>query len=134
MPEDESLVFNPFGDLIGLAIMNCEDGKSRCKLGAAEKLLNPHHVLHGAAIYAMADTGMGAALYTAMAAGEICATIEIKIVYTRPVTSGTLVCDSQLVHRGRKIALLESEIKNNGRLVAKATGTFYIGRRPESRS
>lgn len=91
-----------------------------------DALLNPHRVLHGGVIYSMADTGMGAALYSDLDQGESCTTVEIKIAYFRAVTAGTLICDTKIIHRGRKIATLESEIKNDGRLIAKAFGTFYI--------
>ncbi|MFC1848248.1 PaaI family thioesterase [Chloroflexota bacterium] len=118
--------FDPFGDLIGLTFTKCENGLSRCLIEVNEKLLNPHGTLHGGVAYSMADTGMGAALYTRMDEGELCATIEIKIVYFKAVISGTLTCDTKLIHRSKKIAALESEIKLGEQLVAKALGTFSI--------
>jgi acyl-CoA thioesterase len=118
--------FDPFGDLIGLTFTRCENGLSRCLIEVNEKLLNPHGTLHGGVAYSMADTGMGAALYTRMDEGELCATIEIKIVYFKAVTSGTLTCDTKLIHRSKRIAALESEIKLGEQLVAKALGTFSI--------
>lgn len=118
--------FDPFGDLIGLQFVKCENGFSRCLLKIEEKLLNPHRTLHGGVAYSMADTGMGAALYTCMNEDELCATIEIKIVYFKAVTSGTLECDTRLVHMSKRIATLESEIKRDGDIVAKALGTFSI--------
>ena len=76
----------------------------------------------------MADNGMGGALYSYLDDDELCATIEIKIVYFKAVTSGTLTCDTKIVHRSKRIAVLESEIIKDGHLVAKATGTFSIFR------
>ena len=122
----ESQGFNPFGELIGLNFSKSEDGFSRCVLEVNEKLFNPHNVLHGAAIYAMTDTGMGGAVYSCLSPDEMCATVEIKIVYLAPVTSGLVTCDTKLVHRGKRIAILESEVRNDERLVAKATGTYSI--------
>jgi acyl-CoA thioesterase len=118
--------FNPFGELIGLNFTKCEKGHSQCVLEVNEKLFNPHKVLHGGIVYSMADTGMGGALYPDLGDDELCATIEIKIIYFAAVTSGTLVCDTRVIHRGKRVAILESEIKNDGRLVAKATGSFSI--------
>ncbi len=122
----ESKGFNPFGELIGLNFTTFEQGYSQCILEVNEKLLNPHKVLHGGVIYSMADTGMGGALYSYLGEGELCATIEIKIVYFAAVTSGMLTCDTKVIHRGKKIATMESEIENDGHLVAKALGTFSI--------
>jgi len=118
--------FNPFGELIGLNFSKLKKGYSQCILEVNEKLLNPHKVLHGGVIYSMADTGMGGALYSYLDEDELCATIEIKIVYFTAVTSGILTCETKLIHKSKKIAVLESEIKNDGRLIAKAIGTFSI--------
>lgn len=118
--------FNPFGDLIGLTFSKFVEGHSRCTLTVEKKLLNPHGVLHGGVISTIADTGMGAALYTRLDEGESCATAEIKITYLRSVTAGTLTCDTKVIHKGRRIAFLESEVWNDERLVAKASGTYSI--------
>jgi acyl-CoA thioesterase len=120
--------FNPFGDLIGLQFVKCEGGQSRCTLEVEQRLLNPHGAVHGGVLYSMADTGMGGAMYTVMEKEELCATIEIKIVYFKAVKSGTLVCDTRIISRGKRIAALESEITSDGRLVAKASGTYSVFR------
>ena len=124
----ESEAFNPFGALIGLNFSKCAKGYSRCALEVAEKLLNPHRVLHGGVVYSLADTGMGAALYSDLDEDELCATVEIKIAYFAAVTSGTLTCETKVVHRTKRIAFLESQIKNDGRLTAKAMGTFSVSK------
>jgi acyl-CoA thioesterase len=96
-----------------------------------QRLLNPHGAVHGGVLYSMADTGMGGAMYTVMEKEELCATIEIKITYFKAVRSGTLVCDTRIISRGRRVAALESEITSDGRLVAKASGTFSVFRAKE---
>ena len=88
--------------------------------------MNPHKVLHGGVLYAMADTGMGGALYSLLKEDELCATIEIKISYFRYVKVGKVICDTKIIHKGKRFGILESEIKNNEQLVAKANGTFSI--------
>jgi len=74
----------------------------------------------------MADTGMGGALYSCLEEDELGATVELKINYFAAVTSGLLTCDTKIINKGKKIAVLESEIKNEERLIAKAMGTFSI--------
>lgn len=125
----ESMVANmkhPFADLIGLRVDEQAPGRSTCSLVVTERVLNPHKVVHGAVLYALADTGMGAALYPLLAAGEICATIEIKINYFSPVFEGTLICRTRLVNQGKTIANLDAEIVSNDRLVARANGNYSI--------
>ena len=118
--------FHPFGELLGLEFSQCEKGSSSCQLEISQKLMNPHGVVHGGVMYSMADTGMGGALYTALEANELCATVEIKIHYFKAVSLGTVHCQSKIINHGKRIAVLESELFCNDFLVAKALGTFSI--------
>ncbi|MFX1279560.1 MAG: PaaI family thioesterase [Promethearchaeota archaeon] len=118
--------FHPFGDLIGLNFTIIEKGYSQCVLNVTDKLMNPHKTLHGGVLYSMSDTGMGAALYPLLKPDELCATVEIKIVYFKPVREGSLTCDTTVIYKGKNFSNLESEIKNGEILVGKATGTFSI--------
>ncbi len=117
---------HPFAELIDLRTEEQRPGFSRLELTVSTDHLNPHRVVHGAVVYAMADTGMGAALYPTLAEGEICATIEIKINYFKPVTEGILSCVTELVNRGKSIANLESKVYLNKALVAQANGNYAI--------
>lgn len=125
-PPPQAKGLNPFGDRIGLRFTDVRDGFSRCEIEVREDLMNPHGVLHGGVLYSMADTGMGAALYPSLAEDELCATVEIKIAYFLPVRRGRITCDTQVVHRRKTVAFLESEIATQEGVVAKATGTYFI--------
>lgn len=117
---------HPFAELIGLTVEEQRAGFSKCTLQVAEHHRNPHNVVHGAVIYALADTGMGAALYPTLADGEICATIEVKINYFKPVASGLVTCITEVVNRGRTIANLQSRVFAGETLVAQANGNYSI--------
>ena len=119
-------MIHPFADLVGLKIDTHNDGTSTCSVEVSEKLLNPHRVVHGAVIFSLADTGMGAALYPSLLEGQICATIEIKINYYLPVTTGLLTCETTVVNRGKSVANMESTIFCNDTLIAKANGYYSI--------
>jgi len=116
----------PFSDLIGLGFQRFEKGYSQGTLEVRDNLRNYNGVCHGGVIYSMADTGMGAALVGYLDEDERCTTVEIKLSYLNAVTSGTLTCETRLVHRSNRIAVLESEVWNEGRLAAKALGTYYV--------
>ena len=89
--------------------------------------LNPNGVVHGAVLYALADTGMGGALTSVLDENKFCSTIEIKINYFRPASQGLLRCETRVIHQGSRTGALESEIVDDaGRLLARATGTFMI--------
>ena len=117
---------HPFADLIGLTVEEQRSGFSKCSIVVAAHHLNPHKVVHGAVIYALADTGMGVALYPTLGKDEICATIEVKINYFKPVASGLITCTTELVNRGKTVANLESRVLSGEALVAQANGNYSI--------
>lgn len=124
---------HPFADLIGLTLEHQGDGSSTLMLPVNGRHLNPHGVVHGAVIYAMADTGMGAALYSTLDAGYACATIDISITYFRPVIEGHLLCQTILDNKGRTVAHLTARITQNDKLIAQASGNFAIMPTPPER-
>ncbi|HLR16383.1 MAG TPA: PaaI family thioesterase [Alcanivoracaceae bacterium] len=117
---------HPFAELIGLEVDVMEAGQSACSITVTETLLNPHQVAHGAVLYALADTGMGAALYPMLGKNQLCATIDININYFAPVYEGLVRCETKIVNKGKRIVNLESELYSGGELVAKANGHFAI--------
>ena len=124
---------HPFADLIGLTLEHQGDGSSTLMLPVDGRHLNPHGVVHGAVIYAMADTGMGAALYSTLDAGYACVTIDISITYFRPVIEGHLLCQTILDNKGRTVAHLTARITQNDKLIAQASGNFAIMATPPER-
>ncbi len=93
-----------------------------------EELFNPHRVVHGGALFSLADTGMGAALYPMLDEGESCATINAGINYFRGVREGLITCTTIVKNKGRNVATLTRDL-NEGRLVATAQGQFSIFQR-----
>jgi acyl-CoA thioesterase len=114
---------------VGLQIEEAAPGRSRISITIEDKHRNGTGVAHGGVLFTLADTAMGAALFNSLEPGEICATIEIKIGYFKPVFDGTLVCEATVLHKGKSIASIEATILNGDQLVSKASGTFSIFRR-----
>ncbi len=118
--------FDSFGEYVGLTFTKWDKGYSQCTVEVDGRLLNPYRSLHGGVAFTMADSGMGFALLSMLEEGERCATVECSIVYFRAVKSGTLTCDTRVIHKSKRIAALESEIRQGGLLLAKAMGTWSI--------
>jgi acyl-CoA thioesterase len=117
----------PLADLLHITNDGCSNGIARYHLDVAPEMLNPHGVLHGGAVYVMVDYSMGGATMSVLPAGEICATIEIKISYLSGVTGGRLVADTSIIKQGRRVVFLESKVTDDAaRIVATATGSFAV--------
>lgn len=123
---------HPFAEHIGMHVEPTGAGHSRSTLTVAPHHLNPHGVVHGAVLCALADTGMGAALYTRLEAGQSCATIEIKMSFLAPARGRELRCETELLRKGRAVAHLESRIYSDGELAATASASYavFARRRP----
>jgi acyl-CoA thioesterase len=118
---------HPFAELLGFEVTERGDGRCRVELAVESRHMNPHGLVHGAVLYALADTGMGGALSSVLDEGEICTTIEIKINYLRPWKQGALRSDTRVISRGRTTAMLQSDLYDgDGRHLALATGTFAV--------
>ncbi|MEO8022119.1 PaaI family thioesterase [Polaromonas sp.] len=118
----------PFVEHVGMRIEAQVEGRSRCTLVVEDFHRNSTGRVHGGVAFTLADTGMGAALYSTLEPGEQCATIEIKINYFKPVLGGRIVCISEVVNKGRRVANMESSVYVDDVLVAKANGSFAIFR------
>ncbi|MFA5912672.1 MAG: PaaI family thioesterase [Burkholderiales bacterium] len=119
---------NPYADLVGFTLRLGRRGSGSCSaaLEVRPELLNPNGVVHGGALFSMADTVMGAALHTTLEPGEFCATVEIKMHFLQPVSKGRIRCSTRVVQRGRRLAVLESHLSVGRKQVAQALGTFAI--------
>lgn len=118
---------SPFAELVGLSFP--EAGEPQAELRIEEKVLNVYGTVHGGAISTLADVSMGYALFDHLREDERLATLEMKINYIAAVSSGVLTAEAKLVNRTRNLAVVESRVECNGKVVAKAMGTFYISRK-----
>lgn len=118
---------NPFGELVGLEYGPAADGHASLALQTRPELCNPHGVMHGAALFALADTAMGAATTTLLKPGQICASIEVQIRFLKAVRAGKVSVDCSVVAAGRRVVHLEALLADEeDELVAFATGSFMV--------
>jgi len=119
---------SPFARLVGLGFARGTDGTPQCTLEIDGRVLNVNGTVHGGALHTLIDVSMGWFLFDHLRKDERIATVEVKINYLSAVSSGILVAQARLIHRSRRLAVLESEIECNGKPIAKAMGTFYVSR------
>ncbi|UUX50665.1 PaaI family thioesterase [Nisaea acidiphila] len=102
-----------------------EEELCRVRFPVEEFLFNPQGSLHGGAIATVMDISMGHLLKHMTGTGG--ATLEMKVQYLRPLTSGTACCEGRVLRRGRSLCFLESRLfDENGKLAAVATSTWKL--------
>ena len=119
---------SPFARLVGLQFSRGADGAPQCSLDIDERVLNVNGTVHGGAIHTLIDVSMGWFLFDQLREDERIATVEVKINYLAAVSSGVFVARAKLIHRSRRLAVLESQVECGGQLIAKAMGTFYVSK------
>ena len=113
-----------FSRLLGLEILQAGGGEARVRLPFTDELRNLHGKLHGGALFSLIDTAMGQASHSLGDGGPSSVTLECKINYIRPVSKGSVLCHAKVLHAGRRTQVVEAEVLQGDKLVAKAQGTF----------
>lgn len=120
------LTQSAFSELIGCRLQRLEQGVAEVALSLEPHLRNRAGKLHGGAIFSLVDITMGLACSSSHGFDQQSATIECKINYIRSVEDGEVLCTSRIVHAGRRTLVVEADVYQGERLVAKAQGTFAV--------
>ena len=120
------LTQSAFSELIGCRLQRLEEGVAEVALSLEPHLRNRGGKLHGGAIFSLVDITMGLACSSAHGFDQQSATIECKINYIRAVEDGDVLCVSRVIHAGRRTLVVEADVHQGDRLVAKAQGTFAV--------
>jgi uncharacterized protein (TIGR00369 family) len=114
----------PIGKLLGLRLLQAENGTAVVEFVADERHANPAGTLHGGVLCDLADAAMGFAYYATLQTDESMTTLELKINFLRPVWKATLRAKAKVVRAGKLIGLVECDVVDeHERLVARASST-----------
>ena len=120
------LTQSAFSELIGCRLQRLEQGVAEVALSLEPQLRNRAGKLHGGVIFSLVDITMGLACSSAHGFDQQSATIECKINYIRAVENGDVLCTARVIHPGRRMLVVEADVYQGERLVAKAQGTFAV--------
>ena len=110
---------------LGIEILEFSEGSAVLKFPFDKKLTQPFGLVHGGALFSLADGACGLAILSTMEEISPFVTIEMKINYLEPVNSGDTFAYAKVLRKGRVVPI-EVELKNSGILVAKAISTYII--------
>ena len=117
----------PIGTLLGFRFTSFENGVVTVEMEAGPRHHNPMGTVHGGIYCDLADAAMGMAFATTLAEGESFATLQLQASYLRGVRQGRLIATGRVVHRGRTVGHMESEIVDGeGRPVARLTSVCSV--------
>jgi uncharacterized protein (TIGR00369 family) len=105
----------PCSETLGLDVTHIDQARQlvRATFTASPAFANPSGAIQGGFVAAMLDETM-----------SICATLEMKVSFLKPLFAGAAVCEARILKWGRSICFIEGELYNpEGELVAKASAT-----------
>ena len=120
----------PIAELMGFDVIEMTEGRAVFTVVPAEYHYNPIGVVHGGLAMTLLDSAMGCAVQTTLPAGSGYTTLEAKVNFVRPMgrETGRVVCEGQVINRGRTIALADGRVyaEETGKLIAHGTSTCLI--------
>jgi len=124
----------PFNAFLGLEILRAHpDGITlRCKI--RPDLLNSHGALHGGVTASLVDAAVGVAIQYRFRGTRSISTVELKVSYFLPVTSGALLARARLLRVGSTLCVGRVDLTDSkGNLVGTAIVTYiFLDARGES--
>lgn len=129
-PKDKQLAFDavkttPYLKLLGIELVDIEEGRAVMSLEMQEKLRQPYGLLHGGATASLIDTATAFAVIGVLPEDEKATTVDLTVQYLRPVTEGKIVCTAKVVRAGKRLLFVSAEVENGeGKLIATAISTY----------
>ena len=109
-----------------------EQGVATARVEVSERLINPHGAVHGAVLFTMVDTAMGAATLSVLQPDQLCASIDVQLRFCKAVFAGELVATATVAQAGKRIIGLRADVRDSaGGLVAFGTGSFAVLGQPD---
>ena len=97
--------------LLGVEILEVEQGRLVGRLELREDLLAPNGYLHAATIVALADTSCGYGCFTNLPGdAQGFTTVELKSNFLGTKREGTIECEATLVHGGRTTQVWDATV------------------------
>jgi uncharacterized protein (TIGR00369 family) len=119
----------PIAALMNFTLTEISEGRAVFRGLPGGKHLNPLGTVHGGWAATIMDSALGCCVHSTLAKGEAYTTAEFKVNLIRPIlpTTGEVVCEGKIVHRGRTTAVSEASLKDrSGKLLAFGTETCSI--------
>ncbi len=99
--------------LIGVEILEAEEGRLASRLNLRDELMAANGYLHAATIVALADTSCGYGTFVSLPGdAEGFTTIELKSNFLGTKQAGSIECEARMAHGGRNTQVWDAVISD----------------------
>lgn len=116
----------PAGELLGWELIgeNVEAKEIEVAFHPNETMLNPHGTVQGGFVAAMLDETMGVAVVSSTGGRFGASSIDLHVMFVRPVRPGRLYGKGRVIRHGRSIVFVEALLfDEEGNILAKANSS-----------
>ena len=102
-------------------------GESRLEMAIEEKHLQPFGMVHGGIYASVVDAAAFWSVYPQIDDDFGVTTLELKLNYLAPTSSGSLIAKGKSIKVGKSICLAEASVEDKtGKLLAHGTETMVV--------
>lgn len=117
----------PYFSLLSMEIRGLSWGESEVEIAAEGKHLQPFGIVHGGVFASLLDAAAFWAVYSEVPEDLGMTTVELKINYLAPLSTGRMIAKGKSLRVGKTICLGEASIvSEEGTLLAHGTSTMMI--------
>jgi uncharacterized protein (TIGR00369 family) len=120
----------PIAVVMRMRPIEISEGRAVFEGTPGEEHYNPIGVVHGGYAATLLDSALGCAVHTTLEAGVGYTSLGLEAKYVRPITrdTGRVLCEANVLYRGRRQATSEASLTaaDSGKLLAHGTATCMI--------
>lgn len=121
MEELKNRMTGTLADLIGIEILEAEEGRLTSRLELRDELMAANGYLHAATLVALADTSCGYGTFVSLPEGaESFTTVELKSNFLGTKQEGSIGCEARMAHGGRNTQVWDASVRDadSGKILA----------------
>jgi uncharacterized protein (TIGR00369 family) len=120
----------PIAVTMRLRPIELEEGRVVFEGEPGEEHYNPIGVVHGGYAATLLDSALGCAVHTTLPAGSGYTSLGLEAKFVRPILrdTGRVLCEANVIYRGRRQATAEAKLSaaESGKLLAHGQATLMI--------
>lgn len=112
-----------FAERVGIELLDVSEGSARARMEIKDHHLNSVNIVHGAAIFSLADLVFSVA---SNSHGTVAVAVNVNITFMKAASGGTLFAEATEVSRNPKLASYTIRVTDEaGDLIALFQGMVY---------
>jgi uncharacterized protein (TIGR00369 family) len=120
----------PFEELLGMEIVNADQGQATLTMPFRREFANGGSVMHGGALVSLADTAAVMALKSCVPPATHFGTTDMSVRFLRPLIQGIVTAHAQVEQEQERQWLARVDLQNeNNETVVEVSAVFKISRR-----